>query len=425
MVHLAIPYDRSHLTVGLEDSRLAAVLVPAVATKGTGSAEELVRAALANPLSSPPLAELARGRRRIVVVTSDHTRPIPSRITIPPLLAEIRRGNPAAEITILVGMGTHRQPTQAELEAKFGPEVMAREEIVLHHGDRPDELKTIDLLPSGYPVELNKRAAEADLLVAEGFINPHLFAGFSGGPKSILPGISSQITVRRNHCGRNIGHPRARAGILTGNPIHEEMEIAADMARLAFILNVVVSEDGGLVAALAGDWRAVHARGVGLVKARVGVPAVFSSVTVTSHGGYPLDQNLYQAVKGMVTAEMTTKPGRCIVLAAACLDGIGGESFARTMAEMTSPADYCRRVENVPPDETIPDQWTSQILARILANYRVLLVASGIPPETILPPGLFVRESLQDALDEALAGAGPNAMVTVVPDGARTLPLVE
>ena len=232
MVHLAIPYDRSHLTVGLEDSRLAAVLVPAVATKGTGSAEELVRAALANPLSSPPLAELARGRRRIVVVTSDHTRPIPSRITIPPLLAEIRRGNPAAEITILVGMGTHRQPTQAELEAKFGPEVMAREEIVLHHGDRPDELKTIDLLPSGYPVELNKRAAEADLLVAEGFINPHLFAGFSGGPKSILPGISSQITVRRNHCGRNIGHPRARAGILTGNPIHEDMEIAADMAQI-------------------------------------------------------------------------------------------------------------------------------------------------------------------------------------------------
>ncbi|MGE5598352.1 MAG: lactate racemization operon protein LarA, partial [Bacteroidota bacterium] len=230
-------------------------------------------------------------------------------------------------------------------------------------------------------------------------------------------------TVRRNHCGRNIGHHRARAGILAGNPIHEEMEAAADLAGLAFVLNVVVAEGGALVAAVAGGWRTAHAAGVELVKARVGAAAVPSAVTLTSHGGYPLDQNLYQAIKGMVTAEATTLPGGFIVLASACADGVGGEAFARTMEEMTDPADFYRRAERTPPDETIPDQWTSQILARILANYRVLLVAEGLPPGTILPPGLYLRGSLQEALDEALAEAGPDAKVTVVPDGARTLVL--
>lgn len=423
MLELSIPFGCRHLEVNIDEARLAAILVPADPVDRPRPPEEIIRAALEHPIGSRPLAELARGKRRVVIITSDHTRPIPSCLTLPALLSEIRRGNPAAEITILVGMGTHRRPTPEEIRAKVGEGIFAKEEIVLHRSDLPEENIKIGTLPSGNTLEINKRAAAADLLVAEGFVNPHLFAGFSGGPKSILPGISTQETVRRNHCGRNIGHVKSRAGVLSGNPIHEEMEAAADLARLAFILNVVVGEGGRLIAAVAGAWRAAHQRGVEIVKARVGVVAVPAPVVLTSHGGYPLDQNLYQAVKGMVTGEATAKPGGTIVLAAACSDGIGGEVFARTMAEMTDPAETFKRLAETPPDETIPDQWTSQILARILANYRVLLVAEGVPPETVLPPGLYLRDSLQEALDEALADAGPGARVTVVPDGARTLVL--
>ena len=422
MKHLSLPYDRGYLTAQLADGRLAAVLNP-IPCIAQGSSEEAVRAALSDPVSSAPLAELSIGQRKVVITTSDHTRPIPSMMTIPLILSEIRRGNPSADITILVGMGTHRQPTNQELGAKFGEKIQGRERIVRHHGEDPAQVVAIGKLPSGFPLEINRLAAEADLLIAEGFINPHLFAGFSGGPKSILPGIASHMTVKRNHCGRNIGHPKARLGIVRGNPIHEEMEAAADLARLAFILNIVPGEGGGVSASFAGNWREAHAKGMKFVAEHVGVPVVKSMITITSHGGYPLDQNLYQAVKGMVAAEATTIPGGYIILVAACTDGIGSDILQSLMAGMSSPAEFCQWCESIPPDDTRPDQWTAQILARILASFNVALVCESIPPGTKLLPGLTVAKSLQSALDEAMAAAGPEAMVTVVPDGSRAMPI--
>lgn len=422
MALLSLPYDRGCLTAELADERIAAVLVPSIpAVSGLPSA--IVEAALRDPLASPPLAELARGKRHVVVVTSDHTRPLPSRITLPPLLAEIRRGNPAAEIIILVGTGTHRVSNAEELRAKFGAEVVRRERIVCHRGDEPREMAAIGKLPSGVPIELNRLAVETDLLVAEGFIEPHFFAGFSGGPKSILPGVASHRTIRANHSGPNISHPNARTGVLAGNPIHREIELAADLSRLAFILNVVLGQDGRIVAAFAGDWRAAHAGGVGFSMAHARIQAVRTQITVTSNGGYPLDQNLYQAVKGMTTAEATTLPGGRIIIVAACVDGPGGDGFAALLAGMPSAADFRARAEKTPPDETGADLWEAQILARVLANCRVTLVSDHIPPGTKLPPGLSVQGSLRDALTEALVEAGPEAKVNVIPDGVGVIPV--
>ncbi len=422
MAELAIPFDRGEVALAVDDRRLAAVLAPQP-PRPQAAAAELVAGALAHPVSSPSLAELARGRRRVVVVTSDHTRPLPSRETLPPLLAEIRRGNPSAEIVILVGTGTHRPPTQEELAAKFGAELVSAERIVCHRGGEPSDLAAAGRLPSGLPLELNRLAVEADLLVAEGFIEPHFFAGFSGGPKSILPGIAGHRAIRANHSGPNIGHPRARTGVLEGNPIQEEMRAAADLARLSFILNVVLAKGGRIAAAFAGDWRAVHARGVEFALAHTRVPVVPAPITVTSNGGYPLDQNLYQAVKGMTAAEATTIPGGRIIMVAGCADGLGGEGFAKLLAEMSSPAAFYAEAARTPPEATPPDLWEAQILARVLGRYRVTLVSRPLPPGTVLPPGLAAVENLQEAVDAALAEAGPGAKMTVIPDGVAVVPV--
>lgn len=405
----------------LEETRLHAVLAPR-AVESRASAGELVAQALAHPIASPRLAEMVRGRRRVTVVTSDHTRPLPSKETLPPLLAEIRRGNPEAEITILVGTGTHRPPTEGELLAKFGPEILGRERVICHRSDDPASLVTIGHLPSGVPIEINRLAVETDLLVAEGFIEPHFFAGFSGGPKSILPGIAGDRTIRANHSGANIAHPKARTGILAGNPVHLEMELAADLAGLAFISNVVLGPGGRVVAAFAGAWRAAHAAGVEFVMAHARVAAAPSAVTIATNGGYPLDQNLYQAVKGMTAAEANTLPGGRIIMVAGCADGIGGEGFAELLARMESPGDFVRWAESVPAEATPPDLWEAQILARILQRFPVTLVSTGIPPGIVLPPGLRVTTSLSEAVAEALDQAGPEARVTVIPDGVSVIP---
>ena len=423
MARLSIPYDRGYLQVELPDSRIAAVLTPAAVTKSRPP-DVLIKEALQNPLASPPLAELSRGKRRVVVITSDHTRPLPSRITLPPLLDEIRRGNGEAEITILVGTGTHRPSTPQELAEKFGSDIVGREKIVCHRGDGSQAMVEIGRLPSGVPLEINKLAMEADLLAAEGFIEPHFFAGFSGGPKSVLPGIASNRTIRANHSGPNIGHDKARTGVLAGNPIRAEMEAAADLAGLAFIHNVVLDREGNVTAAFAGEWRRVHAQGAAFLAAHARVQTVQAAITLTSNGGYPLDQNLYQAVKGMTAAEATTIPGGRIVIAAACLDGLGGEGFASLLAGMSSPAEFYALAAKTPPGETVPDLWEAQILARILAKYRVTLVSDHILPDTKLPPGLSIRTSLPEALAEALAEAGPEAKVVVIPDGVAVIPVV-
>lgn len=415
---LSIPYDRGFVRADLDDGRVAAVLqagLPPVA--GDGSA--VVAAALRDPIASPPLAELAKGRRNVVVITSDHTRPLPSRITLPPILAEIRRGNPRAAVTILVATGTHRTSTPAEIAEKFGAAIAAEERIVCHSCD--DDLVALGRLPSGVPLGINRLAAEADLLVAEGFIEPHFFAGFSGGPKCILPGIAGRGAILANHAGPNIAHPRARTGILAGNPIWSGMAMAADLARLAFILNVVLDRENRVTAAFAGSWREAHARGVQYLLRQVKVPAVPSPITITSNGGYPLDQNLYQAVKGMTAAEATTLPGGRIIAVAACADGLGGEGFAAMLAGMASPAAFYADAARTAPGETPADLWEAQILARVLSKHRVTLVSDRIQPGTKLPPGLDLRASLAEALDEALREAGPEAKVTVIPNGVGVI----
>ena len=250
---IPIPFGDSALTLTLPDSRLRGVLQSSFHTlKAEAPEAELVRNALRNPVASPRASELARGKKKIVLITADQTRPVPSRVTLPLFLEELRLGAPDADITIVIASGCHREMTETEMRARFGDETFAREKFLVHNCDDPN-MRSIGTLPSGGDCIINNVVLDADLVVSEGFIEPHFFAGFSGGRKAVLPGSANRTTVLANHCAEFIASDRARTGILDGNPIHADMIYAARQAGMIFILNVILNANKKIVAAFAGD----------------------------------------------------------------------------------------------------------------------------------------------------------------------------
>ena len=253
MRSIEIPFGKSKLFVQVPEKRLNAVIRPNHNHIMSVSQKEVVLAALANPIGTRRLCELARNKQRVLIITSDHTRPVPSDITMPLLLDEIRRNNPEVLITLLIATGMHRSTTEAELLERFGDEIVDNESIVVHNASSDEDMTFFGTLPSGGELWLNKLVKENDLVISEGFIEPHFFAGFSGGRKSILPGVASRKTVLYNHNAHFIANPNARQGSLDENPIHKDMLFAANQAKLAFILNVIIDTDKKVVAAVAGD----------------------------------------------------------------------------------------------------------------------------------------------------------------------------
>lgn len=418
MAHFHLPYDHGFLDTDIDDARLAGVLVSKAATYQASEPEaELVEHSLDTPIGSPTLEELARGKKNIVIISSDHTRPVPSHIITPILLRRLRSVAPDARIRILVATGFHRPSTHEELVAKYGADLVANEEIVMHYSQRDEDMVKIGTLPSGGELIINKVAVEADLLLSEGFIEPHFFAGFSGGRKSILPGIASYKTVMANHSGEFIADAHSRAGSLHHNLIHEDMVYAAKQAKLAFILNVVLDEQKHIIASFAGDLEQAHHAGTDFVAGLAGVPAVPSDIAISTNGGYPLDQNIYQAIKGMTAAEATNKPGGTIVMIAGCRDGHGGEGFYHNLADYADPKEFLDKAEHTPRLETVPDQWTSQIFARILVNHHVILVSDLVDHDLVRAMHMEPASTLEEALRLADEREGADAKITVIPDG--------
>ncbi|MGO3608477.1 MAG: nickel-dependent lactate racemase, partial [Enterococcus sp.] len=384
MIELALPYDNKTITAKIEDDRFAGSLVSQAATyRAEYSEEELVERSLDFPIASPKLEELAKGKKNIVIISSDHTRPVPSKIITPILLRRIRSVAPDARIRILVATGFHRPSTKEELISKYGEDIVAHEEIVMHYSERDEDMVTLGKLPSGGDLIINKVAMEADLLLSEGFIESHFFAGFSGGRKSVLPGISSYKTIMANHSGEFINDKHSRTGNLKHNLIHEDMAYAAKAANLAFILNVVLDEDKKIIGSFAGDLEKAHKKGTVFVDSLSQVDAIESDITISTNGGYPLDQNIYQAVKGMTSAEAANKLGGTIIMVAGCRDGHGGEGFYHNIADVADPKEFLDKAIHTPRLETVPDQWTSQILARILVNHHVILVSDLVDPQLV------------------------------------------
>ena len=421
-MQLELPYGREKLSFSLPEERLNDVLVSrADEYDPEFDQRTLVEKALSNPTGSSPLSELAVGKENIVIICSDHTRPVPSKFIIPPMLEEIRKGNPDAEITLLIATGFHRSSTEEELIDKLGESVYREEKIMMHRSEREEDMISCGELPSGGSLELNRKALEADLLLAEGFIEPHFFAGFSGGRKSVLPGVASRETVLGNHCGEFIAHEKDRTGILEGNPLHKDMLFAAEKAGLEFIVNVAINEEKEIINAFAGDFRKAHEKGCEFVGELAGVNKAPADIVITSNGGYPLDQNIYQSVKGMTAAEATCREGGVIIIASECSDGHGGEGFYNTFLEADGIEQIRREIKSRDMSETVPDQWESQILARILDKYEVIMITSA-SKKMVENMYMHKAESIEEALKLADEIPGRDrGDITVIPDGVSVI----
>ena len=383
--------------------------------RNSADGQEIVRAAMAQPINSPTLRELAIGKKTCTIIISDHTRPVPSKDILPPMLEELREGNPEIDITLLVATGFHRLTTMDEIERKVGTDIACHEKIVVHDCQRNNV--RVGTLPSGAPLIIDRLAAETDLLVAEGFIEPHFFAGFSGGRKSVLPGICDRVTVLGNHCSKFIDSPNARTGVLEGNPIHQDMVAAARIAKLAYIVNVVIDENKETVAAFAGDFEAAHLDGTAFLRKYCGVKAMPADVSITTNGGAPLDQNIYQCVKSMTAAEATTRPGGVIILCAECADGTGGEGFYHSLRDCESAEQLYEQFMQTPQSETVPDQWESQILARILKNHPVIVVTNPSLETTVKEMKMQYAPTVEQAFQMACTQVDSAPDVTVIPNG--------
>ena len=421
MKTFSIPYYTSSLELHVDEKNLKAELNSRTDTYDAGKSEaELVREALANPIGTPRLSELAKGKDKIVLVTSDHTRAVPSKLTLPILLEEIRSGNPDADITILIATGLHRATTEEEQRRMFGDNIVDNEKIVVNKAFEDDDFEYVCGLPSGAELWVNKLALHCDLLITEGFIEPHFFAGFSGGRKSILPGICNAATVNENHSYKAIASPYAATGVLEHNPIHEDMVYAARKVNVQFIMNVALNAEKKVIAAFAGDLEQAHAEGVAFVRSLAQCPSVEGDIVITSNGGYPLDQNLYQSPKAVATAEACCRDGGVIIMCASCCDGMGGTHFEKLIVRGTVD-EIDSYLSTIPPKETIPEMWCAQIFSRILKKHKIILVTTYLDHEMVRKANMIPASSPDEALEMAYQMMGRDAEVVVIPDGVAVL----
>jgi nickel-dependent lactate racemase len=423
-MQVTLDYGRTGLEIELPDDRVVGPLAirPAPALPDP---EAAVAEALARPIGTRPLAELARGRRSACILVCDVTRPVPNRLILPPLLASLERAGIARrDILLLIATGLHRPNQGAELEEMLGPEIVANYRVENHHGTVLDEHEYLGETPMGVPVYLDRRYLQADLKITTGLIEPHLMAGYSGGRKVICPGIAALETVKVWHGPRFLEHPRADAGVLEGNPVHEENTRIALMAGCDFIVNVCLDGERRVTWVGAGDMVRAWEEGVRFVEDIVKVPVPEPlDVVVTSCAGYPLDTTWYQAVKGLTGALPIVKQGGTIVMAASLSEGLGSPEFRRLLDENTDLQVFKKRI--LEQDYFVMDQWQLEELAKVVAHCRVKVVSDGLPAETLRRCFVEPAATVEDAVAECLSVYGPRARVGVIPKGPYVLPYVQ
>jgi lactate racemase len=415
MTTLYMPYGRHILDVAVPAANLQAILLP-VKQAEPGDEQALLRTALAQPIGSPRLRDLARPGQKVVIVTSDLTRPCPSDRMLPPVLEELAAaGVPDRDVTIVIALGIHRPMTEGEMEAAVGPEAFGRIRVINHD---PRDTVHLGHTPAGTPVEIYRPVVEADLRICLGNLELHYFAGYSGGAKAILPGCASHATVNANHA--MMVRREAAAGRLAGNPVREDLEVGAARVGVDFILNVVVDGEHRIVDAVVGDVTAAHRRGCELVAKR-GIVEIQqpADVVLVSAGGYPKDVNLYQAQKALDNAAYAVRDGGIIVLVAECREGLGNRTFEAWMREAASPDEVLDRIQQ----EFVLGGHKAAAIAAVLKRARVYLV-SALPDGLVRQCGFIPFDSASAALQNALGELGSGATVLVLPQGGSVLPVV-
>jgi lactate racemase len=424
-VQVELAYGRHGATVEVPDGAEVVLPVDAPALADEAGA---VGAALRAPSSGPPLGDVLRAGRgpgrgpgRVAVVFPDLTRPMPNRTVLPPLLAELARcGVPDDRITLLCATGTHRRATPAEMAELIGPDVVARYAVVDHDARRGDDHVHVGEV-DWTPVLLQREYVEADVRIVTGFVEPHFFAGFSGGPKAVCPGLAATETILEAHHPRRIADPRATFVLRDGNPVHDFVRAATALAPPQFSVDVAINRARRVTAVFAGPLTPTHDAACAHVEAsalRV-VDAPFDLV-VSTNGGHPLDRNLYQAVKGMAAAERIVRERGVVVMAAACEDGVpAGGAFARLLAEAANPRDLVGASGG--PEL---DRWQAQVLGRVVDRAEVLLYSEGLSEDVIRDAQLTPVRDLARAITGAVERLGPSARVAVLPEGPLTVATV-
>ena len=416
-----LAYGRAGLEVELPD-RNVEVIEP-IDVPGLADEHAAILDALRHPLCTAPLAALANARDRVVIVVNDGTRPMPSARVLPPLLAELAHV-PREQITILVATGTHRANTPEELDRMLGPQI-ARGYRVVNHDARDDaSLTYLGLSSRGTAIYLNRLYLEASVRILTGFVEPHFFAGFSGGPKPAMPGLAGLRTVLANHGPRMIAHPNAAFGVLEGNPIHEEQREIALLSAPTFSLNVALNKRHEITGVWAGEMLAAHADAVRFVRRTAMRPIRGEyDVVLTTNSGYPLDQNLYQGVKGLAAAARAVRQGGAIVLAAECADGLPAHgTYADLLRAARDPESLLATVEGAPTP--LADGWQAQIQAQILRRAAVYL-HSTLPDAQVREALLTPIHDVAATVRTLLAERGPNASLLVLPQGPQTVVSLE
>lgn len=376
--------------------------------------------AIRSPRDAPPLRERVRGDGRVAIVIPDVTRPLPSDRLLPWLLAELPHV-PAERITIVIGTGSHRATTQEEIRRIVGESIAATYRVINHDAFDPSTLARAGVGQDGHDVFLNRAYVEADHRIVLGFIEPHFMAGFSGGYKGIFPAVADIASIMRYHDARMIGHPGTTWGRLDGNPTQERIRHDGALVPVDFCVNVTLNRRREITACFCGDVRAAHDAGCAFSRETVMVPCERRvPVVVTTNSGYPLDQNLYQAVKGMSAAAQIVEEGGYIVAAARCNDGFPEHgNFRRLLFEHDSPRALLDTI--TAPGFSLFDQWEAQLLAAILLKARVGLY-SELPPSDVRRAHLEPVADLERTLATELARIGRDAPVVVLPEGPMTIP---
>ncbi|MGC8781955.1 MAG: nickel-dependent lactate racemase [Anaerolineae bacterium] len=422
-MRIRLAYDKTGLWIELPDDLDVTVVEPAF-VPGLPDPAAALRAALAAPIAATPLRELVRPGERVGVIFSDITRPTPNRLILPTVLAELSRV-PGVEVTLFNALGTHRSNTDAELRDMLGDEIVERYPIVQNNAFDPTTQVRVGVTSRGHEVWLNAQLMACDLKVLTGFIEPHFFAGFSGGGKAIMPGMAGLRTVLGNHDARMIADPRATWGVTEGNPIWEEIQEVAQQAGRLFLVNVTLNREKQITGVFAGDLRAAHAAGCSFARraAMAAVPQPFD-IVITTNSGYPLDLNLYQAVKGMSAAAQVVRPGGAIIIAASCWDGIPDHGlYGRLLREAASPQELLERINA--PGFLEQDQWEAQIQAQIQLQAEVYVRSHNLTDEQITAALLRPCHRIEDTVAELLQRYGRRARICVLPEGPQTIPYIQ
>jgi len=410
-----LPYGNSHLKVSLVDLNIVCVLETQFVS---GLKDELaaLSKSLMTPTASVPLVDRIHNGDKVVIIVTDNTHPCPDNRLLPPIITALEQKVRREDITIIVALGLHPPLDKSMLENKLGKNIVDNYCVLNHDVNRTCN---IGYTTYGTPADINETVLDADFRLATGFIEPHFFAGFSGGRKSIAPGVFSVRATYNNHSYQMIDHPKARAGVLAGNPVHEDMVEQARLAGLDFIVNVVLNKEKQITHVLSGDPVIAHEAGCEIVRSIAGVRINQKfDIVITTNSGAPLDLNLYQTCKGIDMASQITRDGGIIIVAAACNTGVGPTQFHDLHASCLTPKEVLQRIRH---EEPIGVQWQNQLLARAQLGHDIYLV-SDLQPKTVKDMMLVPFSTIEEAISEARTVLGKKAEIAIIPEGPLVLP---